>query len=398
MQKKLILVIGLILLYSQINFAQSNQIKKLDGSNIASSEVDKIITYLMDTAKVDGVSLSIFNDNKPVYIKTYGYKNKELKELLDTSSVLYAASYSKAVFAFLTLKLVEEGILDLDKPLYQYLDKPLPEYEYYKDLASDERWKLITARMCLSNTTGLPNTRWVNSRTLKVDTTGKLEIYFEPGTKYAYSGEGFKLLQLVEEKITGKNIDELAIERIFKPFGMTRTGFIWHARFDDNFAIGHDENGKLMHKRKRTVPIANGSMVTTIADYSRFIQHVMQGKGLNNTLNKQMLLPQIEIFSKYQFPTITSETTTANKSIQLSYGLGWGLFTCKYGRAFFKEGHDDAWRHYNVNFPDKKISIIIMCNSANGESIFKELLEKVIGDTCTPWQWENYIPYNYKAN
>ena len=124
----------------------------------------------------------------------------------------------------------------------------------------------------------------------------------------------------------------------------------------------------------------------------------MQAKGLDKKLWKMMISPQIRINSKYQFPTITDETTLENESINLSYGLGWGLLKCKYGRAFFKEGHDDAWRNYNINFIDKGISIIIMTNSANGELIFKELLEKIIGDTCTPWKWERYIPYNYKPN
>ena len=86
-----------------------------------------------------------------------------------------------------------------------------------------------------------------------------------------------------------------------------------------------------------------------------------------------------------------------NESINLSYGLGWGLLNCKYGKAFFKEGHDDAWRNYNINFIDKGISIIIMANSANGELIFKELLEEIIDDTCTPWQWERYLPYDYQS-
>jgi hypothetical protein len=73
------------------------------------------------------------------------------------------------------------------------------------------------------------------------------------------------------------------------------------------------------------------------------------------------------------------------------------LFKCEYGRAFFKEGHDDGWRHYNVNFPDKKISLIIMTNSANGEGIFRDLLAKLIGDVYTPWKWERYRPYDLTA-
>lgn len=379
-------------------FSQDKEIKRLNGSKIKTTEIDRIIAQLMDTANVQGLSIGILNDNKIEFIKSYGYKNKKQNELLDTSTVLYAASFSKPVFAFLTLKLVQENILDLDKPLYNYLDKPIPEYDGYEQLGSDEQWKLITARMCLSHTTGLPNTRWINVKTGEVDTTGPMKIYFKPGTRYAYSGEGLKLLQLVEENITGKNIEELAIEKIFKPFGMNRTGYIWHDRFDNNYAIGHLENDVLNPKKKRTVPVASGSLVTTITDYSRFVENVMQGRGLNKKMWKMMISPQIKITSKYQFPTITDETTTDNESINLSYGLGWGLLKCKYGRAFFKEGHDDAWRNYNINFIDKGISIIIMTNSANGELIFKELLEKVIDDTCTPWKWERYLPYNYQPN
>ncbi|MBS1736141.1 MAG: beta-lactamase family protein [Bacteroidetes bacterium] len=388
-----ILLFGLFILTNP-NFSQSKEIKRLNGSKIKTNEIDRIITQLMDTANVQGLSIGILNDNKIEFIKSYGYKNKKENELLDTSTVLYAASFSKPVFAFLTLKLVQENVLDLDTPLYKYLDKPIPEYDDYSQLGTDEQWKLITARMCLSHTTGLPNTRWINVKTGEIDTTGQMKIYFKPGTRYAYSGEGLKLLQLVVEKITGKNIEELAIEKIFKPFGMNRSGYIWHDRFDNNYAIGHLENDVLNPKKKRTVPVASGSLVTTITDFSRFVENVMQGKDLNKKLWKMMISPQIKITSKYQFPTITDETTTDNESINLSYGLGWGLLKCKYGRAFFKEGHDDAWRNYNINFIDKGISIIIMTNSANGELIFKELLEKVIGDTCTPWKWERYLPYN----
>lgn len=229
---------------------QNKEIKKLDGSKIATYEIDHIVKQLMVTANVQGLSLGILNDNKIAYIKSYGYKNKKEKQLLDTSSVLYAASFSKPVFAFLTLKLVEKNLLDLDKPLYRYLPKPIPEYEDYSQLASDDQWKLITARMCLSHTTGLPNTRWINVATGQIDTLGQIKIYFKPGTRYAYSGEGLKLLQLVEEYITGKTIEELAIEKVFKPFGMNRSGFIWHDEFDNNFAIGHLENDMLNPKKK----------------------------------------------------------------------------------------------------------------------------------------------------
>lgn len=59
-----------------------------------------------------------------------------------------------------------------------------------------------------------------------------------------------------------------------------------------------------------------------------------------------------------------------------------------------KEGHGDGFQHYSILFPDAGKGILLMTNSDNGESIFKELLDNSIADTFTPWRWQNYIPYN----
>ena len=394
---KIIISAGIVLLCLTLTFGQNQQIKQLNGKKISTAEVDRIVLDLMSKAKVTGLGLSILNNNRTVYTKSYGYKNKEKHELMENSTVVYGASFSKSVFAFLTLKLVEEGMLDLDKPIAQYLDKSLPEYEDYTELAGDERWKLITPRMCLSHTTGFPNWRFLNARTADFEATGKLAIYFQPGTKYGYSGEGLRLLQLCVEKVTGKNLEELAAEKIFKPAGMNRTSYVWQEKFEDDFAYPHNSNEETQGRKKKKKADGAGSLQTTITDFSRFIEYIMQGKGLNKKMRTMMITPQIEINSKYQFPTISDETTDENKAIHLAYGLGWGVLKTKYGRAFFKEGHDDGWQNYTINFKDKGISIIIMTNSDNSESIYKELLEKVIGDTFTPWQWERYTPYDKKA-
>ncbi len=393
---KIIIMLTILLFCNTVSFSQIQEIKRIDGSRTSSQEIDRLVNDLIAKAKVTGLALSVLNDDRTVYTKSYGYKNRQKKELLDNSTVFYGASLSKAVFAVLTLKLVDEGMLDLNKPLFQYLDKPLPEYEDYADLAGDERWKLLTARMCLSHTTGFQNWRFLNARTGAFDGEGKLAIHFAPGTKYGYSGEGIKLLQLVIEKITGKNTEELAVERIFRPIGMDRSSYVWQTAFEDNLAYPHNANEETQGKKRRKKAGGAGSLETTIADYSKFIAYVMQDKGLSKKSRQAMISPQIAINSKYQFPTISDETTTENQDIHLGYGLGWAVFKTKYGRAFFKAGHDDGWQHYNVNFKDKGISIIIMTNSDNGESIFKELLEKVIGDAFTPWKWERYTPYDQK--
>lgn len=379
-------------------FSQLQTIRKIDGTTVTPSQVDLVVKKLMDTAHIQGLNLAVLNNNKTVFIKSYGFRNKPEKALMDTATIVYGASFSKAVFGYLIMKLTEEKVLALDKPLYQYLKKPIAEYEYFSDLQGDSRWKSITARMCLDHTTGLPNVRWFHPTTGKQDTIGIMKIYFNPGTKYAYSGEGYKFLQLVVEEITGKNIDELAREKIFKPFAMTRTGYIWHESFgDSNVAVGHMNNGDIDKKKKRTEPVAGGSLVTTIADYTKFIEIIMQQKGLSKKMYREMLSPQIAIYSKTQFPPIQEETTTENKAIHLSYGLGWGYMKCpRYGTAFFKEGNGISWRNYNINFPEKGISVIIMINSENGEKVFQELVETVVGDTCIPWKWQDYITYNQK--
>ncbi len=386
-----------VLFLCTLGFGQSQQIERLDGTKLSVSEIDSTLKKLMDTAQIQGLGLAIINRQKTVFLRSYGYRNKPKNELLDTASIMYGASLSKAVFGYLVMKLAQEKMVDLDKPLYQYLPKSIAEYEYFSDLQTDDRWKLITARMCLSHTTGLPNVRWFHPVTSEQDTIGTMKIYFTPGTKYAYSGEGFKLLQLAVEEITHQTLEELAIQYVFAPIGMTRTGYTWHETFgDNNVAVGHMNNGSIDIKRKRTTGVAGGSLVTTIADYSRFIEHIMQRKGLQSQWFNEMITPQIEIFSKTQFPPITFETTTENKDIHLSYGLGWGILQCQYGKAIFKEGNGESWRNYNINFIDKGIAIIMLINSENGEKIFQPIIETVLGNTCIPWKWQGYIPYNQK--
>jgi hypothetical protein len=73
--------------------------------------------------------------------------------------------------------------------------------------------------------------------------------------------------------------------------------------------------------------------------------------------------------------------------------LGWGLYSSPYGKAFFKEGHDEGWRHLVLCFRNGS-GILIMTNSSNGEGIFKPLIDSVLGVTSFPFDWEIYTPYN----
>jgi CubicO group peptidase (beta-lactamase class C family) len=368
-------------------FHNASSVKRLDGSGITASEIDGTVSRLMHAAKVTGVGLALLNDGKIAYLKTYGFRDLKKNRPLTPDSVMSAASFSKVAFAYMVMQLVQEGVLDLDKPVYQYLPKPLPEYSDYRDLAGDERYKNITPRMLLDHTPGFPNWRWFED-------DHKLHIHFEPGSRFAYSGEGIMLLQLVVETVTNKSLEDLMQERVFQPLGMTRTSMVSHWRFEGDSANGYDEQENSLGPQRRFQAQAAGSMKTTTADFAHFMQAVLQGQGLRKETKDLMLSPQIQILSKHEFPPLSTETTDENKSIRLSYGLGWGLYWTPYGKAFFKEGHDDGWRNYTVCFDDPRIGVVIMTNSSNGESIYKELLETLLKNTYTPIEWEGFTPYN----
>jgi CubicO group peptidase (beta-lactamase class C family) len=376
-----------IALATPLATGQQAIVTRLDGSTITAAEIDKTVTRLMKAAEVTGTGIAIFNNGKIAYLKAYGFRDKDKNLPLTVDSVMSGASLTKVAFAYLAMELVDEGALDLDKPIQQYLPKPLAEYPNYADLANDERYKRITARMLLSHTSGFANWRWMED-------DRKLRIHFEPGSRFAYSGEGIDLLQLVVETITKKPLEELMQQHIFQPFGMTRTSMLWQDCFESDYANGYDEYERSLdaHRWKRTD--AAGSMQTTIGDFARFMQAVMEGKGLRDKTGQQMLSPQIQITSKHEFPSLSDETASENKAIRLSYGLAWGLYWTPYGEAFFKEGHDDGWRNYTVCFDKQRTGIVILTNSDNGEGIFKDVLETLLKDTFTPIEWERYTPYD----
>lgn len=392
-------IVLLTILLASCSQSKVAQIERLDGSKIAVEELNQKIQKLVDTAKVTGITISIFNQDTLAYQEAFGFSNYEQKDSLGVNEVFYGASLSKSVFGYIVANLVQVGIIDLDKPLQDYLETPIPELYFekewrgFKDLADDKRYEKITARMCLSHTTGFPNWRWI-SRKQEFFPEGKIHFYFDPGTEYSYSGEGIRLLQIVIEKITGRNLEDMAREIIFDPLHMDMTSYVWQKRFENNYCLGHNIDQQTIEKDTEDEPGAAGSMETTPVDYSKFLEHILALESQDSPLTKMMFSPNIEIVSKKQFGPETLKTTTENKKIGLNYGMAWGLITkTPHGKAVFKEGHGEGFQHYSILFPEKNMGVLLMSNSDNAESIFKELLEITIGDVYTPWEWENYIPY-----
>ena len=388
------IIISLIFIFTVL-FLFAQNIKRLDNSSINTGQLDTKINQLMKDASLPGMAVTIYNDGKAAYQKLFGYKNAETKTPLQANTNIYGASLSKVVFAVLVMKLVEEKVISLDIPLQDYLPKPVYEYgkgsswnQDFTSLKEDSLYKKITARHCLSHSSGLPNWRWF-------EPDQKLHIHFEPGSQYSYSGEGLCYLQFVIEKVTGKLLNELMREKLFGPLGMKNSSYTWEPEFESNYCVGHDTSGKVYQKDKDNAPRSASTLETTPADYSLFTAAVLQGKILTSATYDTFFRKQLRIHSRVQMRTDAwKDSTDENEAIQLGYALGWGRLETPYGFGVFKEGHGDGFQHYSIIFPGKKLGIVILTNSDNGESIFKELLEYAIGDTFTPWKWQHYIPYN----
>jgi CubicO group peptidase (beta-lactamase class C family) len=360
---------------------EGSTLRRLDRRTLAPKQLDAEVRRLMTGGRVTGLALALIDDGRPVYINAYGLRSVESSAPLQTDTVMYGASLTKLAFAYMVLQLVDERILDLDRPIAEYLKKSLPDYPKYADLRGDPRWKKLTPRMLLDHTSGFPNFRFLNS-------DGKLDLKFEPGTRYAYSGEGINLLQFVLEEGLGLEVGPQMQRRVFDRFGMVRTSMTWREDFASNAADGYDVDGKLEKHHRRSSVRAAGSMDTTVGDYARFLAGFQRGEGLSQSARAEMLRPQIAITSAHQFPTLDATTDPAHRAIGLSSGLGLVLFQGPHGKGFWKGGHDEWTSNLALCIETKRQCILLLSNSVRGETIYPALIEAALGDTGLPWGWE----------
>lgn len=378
-------LITLLLLNISVSVCPANsaRIKRIDGSKIDSEQLTREIEAIVAKAKITGLSAVVINNNRIVYQNFFGVKDTRTNAKPDGETVFYAASFTKPLFAFAFLKLVEKGIFDLDTPIQKYLKKPIGEYERFKDLADEKNFEKITARMLLSHSSGLPILRGFYGN--------KLTLIAVPQEHFYYSNEGINLLGLVVEEHTGQKLENIIDESVFTPLGMNRSGMVWRKEFEDNYAFGHDKNQNVIGAQKRTSARAAGSMVTTADDYARFVIALMKKSGLSKNLFKQMLKPQIEVESERGFGPGRDRFNGKFKDIGLSWGLGLGLFQTSRGKSFFHSGHTEGWQNYFVAYPDKKIAVILMSNSDNFEPVADQILDLTIRGNKEPLEWLSYF-------
>ncbi len=241
-------------------------------------DLDVRLPSLMEKGNVPGLSIAVLRDGRLAWSGAFGVRSTETGERVDAQTVFEAASLSKPVFAYAVLRLAERGAFDLDTPLADILP--------YERLDHEPRYRQITARMVLSHSTGLPN--WGGER---------LDLTFDPGTAWGYSGEGFVYLQKAVEHLTGLTLDALARREVFEPLGMTRSSYVWQDAFAGNAVARHSPQGEVEPIRQATEGNAAASLLTTAEDYARFLAAIVQSEGLRQETTDAMLTPVLSVVS-----------------------------------------------------------------------------------------------------
>lgn len=350
--------------------------------------IDDTVRLAMAATGAQGIAVAVVDRGQVVFTQAYGVRDAKASPLRE-DTVMYGASLTKAAFGYLVMQLVEEGKLGLDVPLANYLPRPLPSYassdtvrrySAFAGLASDERWRKITARMLLTHSGGFSNFYFL-------EPDKQLHIHFEPGSRYAYSGDGLILLQFVLEQGLGIDVGAEMNRRLFAPNGMTRTSLIWRADFRPNLADGFGSDGRTEPHDERSRVRASGSMDTTIADIGRLAAAHVRGDGLSAAGRAELVKPHLPITTRSQFPTF-QEPQSPSPYPSLGAGLGVVAFNGPQGAGYFKGGHDDFTANTWVCLEAGLRCVVILSNDVRAEPAFPAIVASILGDAGVPWAWE----------
>ncbi|GAA4276891.1 serine hydrolase domain-containing protein [Aquimarina mytili] len=330
------------------------------GFDIPKDSIDAFIDSKMKEYNIPGVSFVVVNNGEVVYHKTKGYANVEEKLPITNQTIFEVASISKPVFGFFVMTFVEDGLLDLDKPLYQYME--------YPDIAHDERYKKITARMVLCHRSGFPNWREDND-------DNRLNIQFEPGTDYLYSGEGYQYLTLVLKHILKTDDAGLEAEfqkRIAAPLGLKHTVYVQNEYTRQHKAEPYDEDGKWIDwkneywfKKEDRKFYAPSSMHSEPLEFSKWMIAVMNKDVLSQESYSELLKPH----SKVPYD-----------DFDVSYSLGFTIPHLPFTNLYLHSGNNEGFTGWFTLDTKKDWGYVLFTNSEYGEQLGQDLFFYMLSD------------------
>lgn len=335
---------ALMALLPTAGVAQSTEADELN-------RLDELVPRLMLENNIPGLALSVIGKSSESVTRSYGVLNSESDNPVINTTVFEAASTSKPMFARVVMELVEQNMLTLDEPLSDYLE--------FESIANDERSHLITPRMILTHTSGLPNALSRGERP---------SITFEPGTQYQYSGWGFRYLQNVIEELTARTLTEVMREELFDPLDMTEASYLWKEEFEDIAADGHGSDGEFSREMvKLTAEYAEGGILINIIELSRFLEHTLVEYQSGNPILNAMISPSVQV------------SDHGNKG-SMWRGLGWALERTPQGLSIWHGGSNGAFKAFLFLDLEQEAGLAFLANSSNGLTIVPDIIDSLFGE------------------
>ncbi|QGZ64977.1 serine hydrolase domain-containing protein [Paraburkholderia acidisoli] len=324
-------------------------------------------TWLDDviaSGRIPGVSLATLRAGEPAFAYAGGWRGAHDAARIDTRTVFEAASLTKPLVAYLALQLADENRLDLHAPLRDIGGDYLP---------GDARSHAITAWHVLTHTSGLPNI---------VREAAPLKTYFAPGERFSYGSSAFAWLQRALEAVSGRTLEALALERIFTPLAMRDSSLIWQARFEANYAQGHEWDGEPVAKRRLETAQASWSLVTTAQDYLRFVRAVLRGEGLSRDSHARWFTPAVPTRQGNDAEDLAGANPL---DPHVAWGLGWGLEPAQ--QCCFHWGNCPGFRAFVMGNRATQDAVVWFANSARGLRLVHEVLPHALAGDHPAVRW-----------
>jgi CubicO group peptidase (beta-lactamase class C family) len=322
------------------------------------TDLNRFLAETTASGKIPGVSLATLRAGTRSAEHYFGVRGAHDRAGVDAATVFEAASLTKPLIAYIALQLFEEGLLDLQKPLFDLCGEYVPG-----DLNSQR----ITAFHVLTHTSGLPNI---------VRDKAPLRTYFIPGERFSYGSSAFAWLQRAMETVSARPLEMLARERVFEPLGMRHSSLEWQERFSVNHAQGHEWEGQPVPKRHVQTAQASWSLLTTASDYISFVQHVLARRGLAAASYHQWFAPRINTRQGDDAEDLIGQNPP---DLNVAWGLGWGLEP--FQGCFFHWGNNPGFRALVLANRATQDAIVWFANSARGLRLVHTVVrEAVPGD------------------
>jgi CubicO group peptidase (beta-lactamase class C family) len=332
--------------------AQAPKSFNANGRMINIADLNRKVERMMSDINIPGMSLAIISDNKIVFSNGYGVKKRGTSEKVDRSTVFDGCSLSKTFLAFVAFQLADEGKLDLDKPMYQYLE---PEPLMY-----DPRYKLITSRMVLSHSSGIENWWSMNN-------PDSLEILSNPGEKYIYSGEGYEYLGMIVKRLLNQTYEQFVTERVINKLGLKNTYLKYTEDSPANYATGHQMGGQQMvYKNPKTMPAAGNHF--SAEDYAKLIVAIFNSENLNAVRKKDIVDPRVRMYSSDVFYAPGFEIVLTEKDTIIAHG-----------------GDKAGYKNMIFYSISKKCGFVFMTNDDRGKSMSAKLSQWTVGLDIAPF-------------